>query len=98
MARAKSQIVHLQPLEVRRLLTTAVVDATNTLQVLGSTSADSITVNRNSNGRLTVTGVTATFAIGSSSGQANKINIAGDLGNDTILISSNVKFDSGAAI
>src|SRR5438128_1039782 len=30
MARFRSQIVHLQPLEIRRLLTTAVVDATRT--------------------------------------------------------------------
>src|SRR5439155_11137968 len=98
MARFKSEIVQLQPLEIRRLLTTAVVDATNTLQILGTSSADSITVNRNSSGKLTVTGVTATFAIGSSSGQVNKIFIQADLGNDTVLITSNVKLSSGAGI
>ena len=98
MARVQRETVCLHLLEVRRLLTTAVVDATNTLQIRGTTSAETITVNRTSTGRLTVTGVSETFAIGSSSGQANKINIAADLGNDTVLISSNVKFDSGVPI
>ena len=100
-ARTGSRIFRLrllERLERRRLLTTAVVDSTNTLQVLGTTSADSITVNKNSSGKLTVTGVTATFSIGSSSGQVNKIFIQASDGNDTVVITSNVKFDTGGGI
>src|SRR6185369_5428894 len=46
----------------------------------------------------TVTGVTATFSIGSSSGQVNKIFIQAGLGNDTVVITSNVKLSTGAGI
>ena len=81
----------MQPLEIRRLLTTASVDSSHILQILGTTGNDTITVNKNSSGKLTVTGVTATFTIGSASGQANAINIQASDGNDVVLITSNVK-------
>ncbi len=87
----RANIFELQPLEIRRLLTTASVDASHILQILGTTAADTITVNKNSAGKLTVTGVTATFTIGSGSGQANAINIQASDGNDIVLITSNVK-------
>src|SRR5688500_18468311 len=93
----KSNIFELQPLEVRRLLTPASVDASNTLQIIGSGSADSITVNRTSGGRLTVTGVGATFAIGNSAGQVNKIFLQAGGGSDTVLLTNNVRFPSNNA-
>ena len=73
------------------MLTTASVDSSHILQILGTTGNDTITVNKNSSGKLTVTGVTATFTIGSASGQANAINIQASDGNDVVLITSNVK-------
>src|SRR5512146_821570 len=91
LSQLRANIFELQPLEIRRLLTTASVDSNHVLQVLGTSSSESITVNKNSSGRLTVTGVTDTFAIGSSSGQANAINIQAGGGNDTVLVTSNVK-------
>src|SRR5687768_13267956 len=88
-------IFELQPLEVRRFLTTAIPDpATNTLNIGGTSGAESITVNRNTSGRLTVTGVVETFPIGNSAGQINKIVIGAAGGSDTIIISNNVRFPS----
>src|SRR3712207_2658168 len=96
-SRLKGNIFDLQPLEIRRLLTTASVDASNTLQIVGTSSGESITVTRNSSNRLTVTGVATTFAIGSSAGQVNKIFIQAGGGNDTILLTNNVRFPSNNA-
>jgi uncharacterized delta-60 repeat protein len=97
MLRARTNIFELQPLEARRFPTTATVDSTNTLQILGTTSADDITLNRNSSNRLTVSGVTSTFAIGSAAGEVNKINIQASGGDDTILLTNNVRFPSNNA-
>jgi uncharacterized delta-60 repeat protein len=93
-----SNLFELEMLEVRRFLTTASVDGTNTLQVIGTSGADDITVNKNSSGKLSVTGVTATFTIGSAAGQVNKIVIQAGGGNDTVLVTSNVKNSSGVGI
>jgi Ca2+-binding RTX toxin-like protein len=91
-------IFELQPLEIRRLLTTAAIESGNLLHVVGTSSNDTITINKNSSGRITVSGVTATFAIGSSSGQINKILIEASGGNDNVLVTSNVKTSTGAGI
>src|SRR5688572_3122877 len=95
--RLRENIFELQALEIRRLLTSASVDASNTLQILGTTSSENITVNRNSSNRLTVSGVGSTFAIGSSAGQVNKIVIQASGGSDTIVITNNVRFPSNNA-
>ena len=92
--RLDQNLFELEPLEVRRFLTTASVDGTNTLQILGTSSSETITVNRNSSNRITVTGVASTFAIGSSAGQVNKIFIQAGGGNDTVLLTNNVRFPS----
>ena len=55
--RFDQNIFELQPLEVRRFLTTAVVDADNTLQSSAPAGNETITVNRNAANRITVTGV-----------------------------------------
>ena len=54
--RLDQNIFELEPLEIRRLLTTAVIDDVDghRLHIIGSGSADSITVNRNNAGRITV--------------------------------------------
>ncbi|MEO6437099.1 MAG: hypothetical protein ABIP55_15255, partial [Tepidisphaeraceae bacterium] len=95
--RFDKNIFDLEPLEVRRFLTTASVDAANTLQILGTGSSETITVNRNTSNRLTVTGVGTTFVIGNSAGQVNKIVIQAGGGNDTVLLTNNVRFPSGNA-
>ena len=91
-------IFELQPLEIRRLLTTAAMGADgHTLEVLGTGGADSITINRNASNRITVTGVVTTFAIGGSVGQVNRILVQGSGGNDTILVTNNVRFPANNA-
>src|SRR6478672_12914823 len=80
--RNRRNIFELQDLEVRRFLTltTHAVDGTNTLQLIGTSASESVTVNKPSTS-LVVTDVTNgvtttfTFPVGSGSGQANKINI-----------------------
>ena len=57
LSELRANIFELQPLEIRRLLTTATVDASHVLQVIGTGSADSITINKNSSGKITVTDV-----------------------------------------
>ncbi|MEA2734857.1 MAG: hypothetical protein QOE14_1308, partial [Humisphaera sp.] len=84
-------IFDLQPLEVRRFFTTAVVGLNNTLEILGTASAETITVNRNTAGRITVSGVATQFTVGSGAGQINKILIQAAAGNDTVLLTNNVR-------
>src|SRR5262245_46697144 len=95
--RLDSNIFELEPLEIRRLLTTASVDGTNTLQIVGTGGSETITVNRGSNNRITVTGVGTSFAIGSGAGQVNKINVQAGGGNDNVLITNNVRFPANNA-
>lgn len=97
--------VQMQPLEVRRMLTLAThaVDASNTLQLIGSAGGESITVNKSGSNIVVtdVTGGTTTtfvFPVGSSAGQANKINIQAGGGSDAVLVTSNVKLSNGAGI
>ncbi|MGB7160843.1 MAG: hypothetical protein WBD40_22460 [Tepidisphaeraceae bacterium] len=87
-------IFELQELEVRRFLTTASIGSSNTLNILGTGSGETIFVNRLSNGRVSVTGVGSTFVPGSGGGQFNKINISGVGGSDSITISGNVPYNS----
>jgi uncharacterized delta-60 repeat protein len=93
-ASVRTGIFELQPLEVRRFLTTAVVDADNVLQIDGGSGADSITVTQLSSGRVTVSGVVASdgllrrFDFGSDPGFFERINIDGLAGSDTITIST----------
>jgi len=96
--RSRSNIFELQSLEMRRFLTTATVDSTNTLQILGTASAEDITVNKGSTGKLSVSGVTATFSIGSAAGQVSKIFIQAAGGNDTILLTNNIRFTDNTGI
>src|SRR5262249_21352659 len=84
-------IFELQPLEIRRLLTTASIDAGAVLHVIGTGSADTITLNQLSNGRVSITGVTTQFTPGS---QFTTILIEAGGGNDTVLISNNVTYNA----
>jgi len=83
--RDRANIFDLQPLEVRRFFTTAAL-SNGTLTVTGTNSAETITINRNSSARITVTGVTATFAAGSVA----RIVVNAQGGSDTITITGAV--------
>ena len=62
--RERASIFDLQPLEVRRFFTTANLSG-GTLTITGTNSAETITVNKNTSNRITINGVTNTFAAGS---------------------------------
>src|SRR5258705_12295606 len=98
LSKLRENIFELQPLEIRRLLTTAVPDASHVLQVIGIGGADSITINKNGSGKITVTDVVTTFTIGSGAGQINAILVQAGSGNDTVLVTSNVKDASNVPI
>src|SRR5687768_8930412 len=87
--RARTRIFELDQLEIRRFLTTASISS-NTLNVLGSGSGETITVNKNTSNRITVTGVSTTF----DPNAFDFINISGVGGNDTITITGNVVYTS----
>src|SRR5438105_3631650 len=87
-------IFELQPMEVRRLLTTASVDASHILQIVGTGSSETIIVNTLSSGQVAVTGVTTRFNPGSGAGQFNQINISAGGGNDTVQITNNVVYNT----
>ena len=95
-------IFELQPLEIRRLLALAsaqIDPGTTTLHIIGSTSADSITINKLSNGRVSVTGTASTFQPGNTNtSQFNRILIECSGGNDTVQITSNVTMPNGSSI
>ncbi len=84
-------IFELQPLEIRRLLTTAQIDPGAVLHVIGTGSADTITLNQLSNGRVSITGVGTQFTPGS---QFTTILIEAGGGNDTVSILNNVTYNS----
>jgi uncharacterized delta-60 repeat protein len=103
MSRKKSgriSLFELQPLEIRRFLTTASIDSNHILQIAGTGSADSITINGVASGtRATVTGVTSggnlvQFTIGTGSNQFNRINVVAGSGNDTVQINNNFTYSS----
>jgi uncharacterized delta-60 repeat protein len=88
-----ANIFELQALEIRRFLTTASLSSsTHTLNITGTSSGETITLNQGSNGRVSITGVSTTYVPGSGSGQFNKININAAGGNDTIQINGNVAY------
>src|SRR5438067_758049 len=99
-------IFELQQLEIRRFLTTAMVDTNHILQVVGTDSAETIQLNGVSSGtKVTVSGVfvsgTTTlqqFTIGSSSGQFTKINIDAKGGNDNVSFSNNFSYSGGSTV
>jgi Ca2+-binding RTX toxin-like protein len=91
-----TSIFQLHALESRRMLTTASVDASHLLTIVGTKSADVIVVNRLSNGKVSVSEVATQFRPGSGSGQFNKISITTGNGNDRVTISSNVPYVSAA--
>jgi uncharacterized delta-60 repeat protein len=88
----RSRAFDLEFLETRRLLTTASIGASNTLIVLGTSSAETISLTTASGGKVAVSGVVTTFTPGSSAGQFNKISIDAGGGNDTISIATGVVY------
>src|SRR5581483_82706 len=78
--------------ECRRLLTTASVDLSHVLNIVGTKLDDAIVVNKLSNGKVSITGVKAQFTPGSAAGQFDKINITTGDGKDLISISGNVPY------
>src|SRR6266480_684094 len=97
----RKPIFDLQPLEIRRLLNSAFIDASHVLQVSGTGGSDNITINGVSSGtKVTVTGVTdaggslVQFTIGTGSNQFNQINMNAQAGNDTVVISNNFNYVS----
>src|SRR4051812_50121493 len=83
LSKLRRNIFELQPLEIRRLLTTATLDtATQLLTVTGTSNSDTITLSTSSTGRLQCTGINGTFPIGGGSG-VRTISGAGAGGEDT---------------
>jgi uncharacterized delta-60 repeat protein len=80
-----SGIFELQPLEIRRFLTTASLSG-GVLTVSGTSSAETITVNKNSSNRITISGWATTYAIGS----VTSMIINAGAGSDTITITGAV--------
>ena len=99
----RAGIFELQPLEIRRFLTTAVVNASNVLVVTGTSAADAIAVTATGTGRTVVTGVIGSdglqrrFDFGTLVGQYTRIQIDGLGGNDNLSIANPVTY-SGSTI
>src|SRR3954463_11446089 len=89
-----TSIFQLQSLESRCLLTSASVSAAHVLTIVGTKGNDTIFVNRLSNGKVSISGVSTQFKTGTASGQFNKINITTGDGDDRVTISSNVPYTS----
>src|SRR5829696_9067182 len=83
--RAHANLFELQPLEIRRFFTSAALSS-GVLTVTGTTSAETITVNKNTSNRITVTGWATTYDIN----QVAKIVINAGAGSDTITITGAV--------
>ena len=83
--RARANLFDLQPLEIRRFLTTASISS-GLLTINGTSSGETITVNQFSSTSVSVTGVSGSFT------RANftRIFVNAGGGNDTILISGNL--------
>src|SRR2546430_155438 len=97
----RKSIFELQPLEIRRFLNSAFIDASHVLQVSGTGGSDNITINGVSSGtKVTVTGVTDAggnliqFTIGTGSNQCNQINMNAQAGYDTVAIPNNMHYRS----
>jgi uncharacterized delta-60 repeat protein len=95
-------IFELQPLEIRRLLATAQIDAGSILQISGLANPTTLTVNKISNGKITVTANGVALNVLNSSGSSlgtqiaptsfSRINIVGSIGADNLSISSNFSY------
>jgi uncharacterized delta-60 repeat protein len=83
-----SNIFELQPLEIRKLLTTAAIEAGALLHIIGTGSADTIQVNLNGSNRVTVTGVGTTF----NPASITQILIEAGGGGDTVQIFNGVNY------
>src|SRR5438874_4447781 len=85
----------LEKLEARRMLAvSASVNSSHTLVITGTSGNDSIIVNKISNGKVSVSGVSTQFSPGSSSGKFNKISVNAGNGNDFVQINNNVPYNS----
>src|SRR4051812_34449903 len=85
----------LESLETRRMLAvSASVNSSHVLVITGTSGNDTITVNKISNGKVTVSGVSTQFSTGTSSGKFNKISVNAGNGNDKVQINNNVPYVS----
>src|SRR2546430_442303 len=92
----RRNIFELHPLEIRRLLAiTVTLDPGGILHVVGTSSSETIVINKNGAGKITATGTTSTYTPGT---QVNGILIEASGGNDTVQISSNDRFSNNAGI
>jgi uncharacterized delta-60 repeat protein len=82
----------LEPLETRRMLTTASVSSTHVLNIVGTPGNDTIIVNKLSNGKVSVSGVSTQFTPGSGTGQFKTINVNAGNGNNFVQINNNVVY------
>jgi uncharacterized delta-60 repeat protein len=89
----RRNIFELQPLEIRRLLTTAQIEVGGILHVVGGNGNDIIAI-AGSGSAITVTGVAGTF----TNANFTRIQIEGGDGNDTISIGSSVAYSNGSTI
>ncbi len=88
----------LEQLEIRRMLSTASVSSTHVLNIVGTPGNDTIVVNKLSNGKVSVSGVTTQFTAGSGSGQFKTININAGNGNNLVQINNNVPYTASTII
>ncbi len=86
----------LENLETRRMLAsiTASVNSSHVLNIAGTSGNDTIIVNKLSNGKVSVSGVSTQFSPGTTTGKFNKIFINAGNGNDFIQINNNVPYTS----
>ena len=81
----------LESLESRRMLSvTASVSSSHVLVITGTKGNDTIIVNKLSNGKVSVSGVSTQFSTGTTSGKFNKISVNAGNGNDFVQINNNI--------
>src|SRR5215203_4306438 len=88
----------LEGLELRRMLAVTASISNGTLNVTGTSGANTITLNKVSNGKVTVSGVSGQFTPGTGSGKFTKIFINAGNGNDKIQINNNVPYTSSTIL
>jgi uncharacterized delta-60 repeat protein len=76
------------------LAVSASVNSSHVLNITGTSGNDTITVNKLSNGKISVSGVSTQFQLGTSSGKFNKIFVNAGNGNDKITINNNFTYTS----
>src|SRR4051812_40576061 len=90
-------IFELEPLEIRRFLTTASLNGTtHTLTITGTSGNDTITLSKQANGKVSITGVAAQFTPGGGTNQFNKIVVNAGSGNDKVQIANNFNYSSAS--